>query len=187
MTIKIIACISSNSGLGMNDGSLLFHIKEDLQKFKNITSEEKGSILLFGRKTFDSIISLRGKPLPDRLSVVLTRDANYKSKYGEQVYTDLTRLINHSKTLTDKDKTIFICGGGELYSQLLEFSDEILLTIVNKHVEADVYYPMELQESLNFVEVETSEDFYSEKYNAYYKFVRYVKDNNLEEGEMEVD
>ena len=182
MSIVIIANISSNSGIGKTNGDLLFHIKEDMNFFRDTT---KGNVVLFGRKTFDSIISLRGKPLEGRINAILTNNENYESKYGEQVYTDLNRIINHSKTLTENDKTIYVAGGMEIYKSLLPHCDEVLLTHVNKHVEADIYYPIELQEELGFKAVKESEDFYSEKYDAYYKFVRYVKDNIMEGGEAD--
>lgn len=181
--INAIACVSSDSGLGRTDGSLLFHIKNDLQRFKELTLNNH---VLMGRKTFDSIVEMRGgKLLPNRHTAIITRNKDYKSKYGEHVYTDLSRIINHAKTLTDKDKTIWICGGGELYSEMLEHCSEIYLTHVNKHIEGDdiIYYPMQKQIDLGFIPVETSEDFWSDKYQCYYKFVRYEKPNKTDEGD----
>lgn len=181
MTITIIAAISSNAGLGKNNGDLLFHIKEDLQRFKNIT---EGNLIVLGRKTFDSIISMRGEPLPKRINCVLTRDDSYESKYGELVYNSVERIINHHKTMGDKDKKVFVCGGSEVYKQFLPYTNEVLLTHVNKHVEGtEVFYPIELQDSLGFVPIEESEEHYSEKYDAYYKFVRYIRPQNEEGGE----
>jgi len=181
MDLKIIACISSNSGLGKNNGELLFHIKEDLQRFKEITSEN-GSIVIMGRKTFDSIVKLTGGALKDRINVVLTRDENYESKYGELAYNSVDRIINHHKTMVDSDKKIFVIGGEEIYNIMLPFASEAILTIVNKHVEeADAFYPIDLQDSLGFVPIEQSEDFYSDKYECYYKFVRYVRDESKQQ------
>ena len=181
MTIKLIACISSNSGIGMNDGRLLFHIKEDMQNFKKIT---KDSIVVCGRKTFDSIIEKNGKPLPDRVNVVLTRNKDYTPKFGEFVFHDVEKILKHHETMGDKDKCIYVIGGAEVYRELLPYASEVLLTIVNKHVdEAEILYPMKLQESLDFIVADESEEYYTEKYDAYYKFVRYVKDGATEEGE----
>jgi|SRR6185312_12162420 len=172
MAISVIAAISSNAALG-NDNELLFHIKEDLKRFKELT---KNQIVIQGRKTFDSIVKMNGRPLPNRLNVVMSRDENYESRYGEQVYTSIDRIINHHETMGDKDKKIFVIGGEQTYKLFLPYTTEIFLTHVNKHVaEVDSLYPLQLQEELGFYPVETSEDFYSEEYDAYYKFVRYVK------------
>lgn len=178
MTISIIAAISSNAALG-NNNELLFHIKEDLQRFKRLT---EGQIVIMGRVTFDSIIEMNGKPLPNRINVILTRDENYESKHGEQAYTSIDRIINHHKTMGDKDKKVYICGGEQIYKEFLPYADEILLSIVNKHIEeVDAFYPIEIQDELGFVAVE-EEEFYSDKYEAYYKFVRYTKPEEIEGG-----
>jgi dihydrofolate reductase len=179
MTITLIACISSNAALG-NNNKLLFNIKEDLQRFKRLT---KNQIVVMGRKTFDSIIEMNGKPLANRINVVLTRDENYESKHGEQAYTSIDRIINHHKTMGDKDKKVYVIGGSEVYRELLPFADEILITHVNKHIEeADTFYPIYLQDELGFTPIEESEEYYTEKYDAYYKFVRYTKSEDVMEG-----
>lgn len=179
MTIAIIACISSNGALG-NDNKLLFNIKEDLQRFKQLTGD--GNIVVQGRKTFDSIIEMNGKPLPNRINVILTRDEEYESKHGELAYTSVDRIINHHKTMGDKDKKVYVIGGEEIYKEFLPFAAEIMLTIVNKHIEeADAFYPVDLQDELGFTPTE-EEEFYSDKYDAYYKFVRYAKAKDTAEG-----
>lgn len=172
MTISIIAAISSNSGLGYK-GNLLFNIKEDLQHFQK---ETMGHNAIFGRKSFEEITRIHGKGLSGRTNIVLTRNTEYVPKHGEFVFNSINRIISHHETNTDMDKKIVFCGGESVYRDSLPFADEVILTHVNKHVEdVDAWYPMELQEALNFQPVETSEDFYSEKYDAYYKFVRYTR------------
>jgi dihydrofolate reductase len=173
MSITLIAAISSNAGLGKTNGELLFHIREDMKFFRDKT---EGQICVFGRRTFESIISMRGEPLPKRTNCILTRDENYESLHGELAYNSIERIINHSQTLSTKDKKIMVCGGSEIYKLFMPYADEILLTHINRHVEdASVFYPMESQESHGFMPVEESEEYYTEKYDAYYKFVRYVR------------
>lgn len=173
MTISIIAAVSSNSALGYK-GELLFNIKEDMKHFQK---ETMGNVVVFGRKSFEEIVRIHGKGLSGRVNVVLTRDESYEPKHGEIVFNDIEKIINHHKTNNVDDKKIMICGGSSVYSSFLPYADEIILTHINKHVEeADTFYDLDLQESLGFCPVEESEELYSEKYDAYFKFVRYKKE-----------
>lgn len=182
--ISLIACISSDSGLG-NGNALLFNIKRDLKRFRELT---EGQIVVMGMRTFESIIEMNGKPLPGRTNVVLTRNKEYRPKYGEFVFHDVESILKHCKTMNNEvDKKVYICGGGQVYSSFLVHADEILLTIVNKHVEATAFYPMETQIDLGFYPIKESEDFYSEKYDAYYKFVRYIKNTSIESRGVKVE
>lgn len=173
--LEIVACISSNGGLGYHNGDLLFRIKEDLKRFKEITSQGGCNIVVMGRKTFESIVEMNGKPLPNRINVVLTRNVDYKPIHGEFVFHDIKSIINHCETLSDKDKKVFIVGGEEVYRQLISHVDRASITHVNKHVEdAEVFFPSEALEK-DFVAERISEDFYNSEYDAYYRFVDYKK------------
>lgn len=177
--IRLIACVSKNMGLGVED-KLLFEIKDDLRRFQQLT---KGNIVICGRKTFDSIIKRNGKPLSNRVTVVLTRNKKYEQQFNEFVFHDVDHILKGIKTMNDKDKDVYIIGGSEIYSIMLPYCDEILLTIVDKHVEeVDTFYPMSLQEELGFEAVE-SEEYYSDKYDCKYNFTRYIKSaTSKEEG-----
>ena len=59
--INIIAAIGKNRELG-KDNKLLWHIPQDLKRFKLITNKHT---VIMGRKTFESI----GRPLPNRLNI----------------------------------------------------------------------------------------------------------------------
>lgn len=171
--MNLIVCVSRNYGLGMSNGDLLFHIEEDLARFKKKTS---GGVVVMGMKTFQSIIDMNGKPLPKRTSVVLTRKKKYKSKYGEIVFNNVESIVNHCKTLTDKDKEVWVCGGAEIYRQLLPHVEKVHMTMVYKDTpESEIYYPMDAQESLGFYPENSSEEFYSEKYDVRYKFITYKR------------
>ncbi|MDR1406311.1 MAG: dihydrofolate reductase, partial [Prevotellaceae bacterium] len=65
MVLSIIAAVSRNRAIGKGN-QLLWHISEDLRYFKQITL---GHAVIMGRKTFESI----GKPLPDRMNIVISR------------------------------------------------------------------------------------------------------------------
>ena len=128
--MKLIACVDSNFGLGLN-GQLLFHIDEDLKQFRELTLN---NTVIMGRKTFESI----GKPLDNRRNIVLSKSlANIE---GIEVANDLDALYNLLNTdCTQISTDIFVIGGGEVYSQLLPYSSEIYLTIVDESKIADTY------------------------------------------------
>ena len=67
--LSIIVAVAENNIIG-GDNKLLWHIPEDLKRFKSITS---GNTIVMGRKTFESLPGV----LPNRKHVVITRDKNY--------------------------------------------------------------------------------------------------------------
>ena len=69
--MKAIVCVDSNWAIG-NQNSLLFNIKEDMARFKDITI---GKTIVYGRKTLESFPGM--KPLPGRKNIVMTRDFNH--------------------------------------------------------------------------------------------------------------
>ena len=72
--ISLIAAVSKNGVIGV-DNKLPWHLPEDLKRFRELT---RGKTVLMGRKTFESILGYSGgKPLPNRVNVVVTRDQNY--------------------------------------------------------------------------------------------------------------
>ena len=99
MKISIIAAIGKNRELG-KDNKLLWHISEDLKRFKQITS---GHPVIMGRKTFESL----GKPLPNRLNIVITRDINYKIE-GVAVVNSLEKALECVEVLSIKYKVLSI-------------------------------------------------------------------------------
>ena len=72
--MNAIAAVSLDWGIG-RDNQLLFHIKEDMKRFRSLTS---GGVVLMGRKTLDSMPG--GKPLPNRRNIVITRHSRYTGR-----------------------------------------------------------------------------------------------------------
>lgn len=140
--ISIIAAIGKNRELG-KDNKLLWHIPEDLKRFKKLT---EGHAVIMGRKTFESL----GKPLPNRINIIITRDKSYKiskfdvSKHRIYIVHSLEEAISFVKSQlfpTTKDE-VFVIGGGEVYRQALPLADKLYLTIVDADCpEADTYFP----------------------------------------------
>ena len=126
--ISIIAAVASNGVIG-GSNRLLWHISEDLKRFKAITS---GHPVVMGRKTFESL----GRPLPNRTNVVITRNSAYSAE-GVRVVASLEEAI----ALFSGDEEVFVIGGGEIYTQALPIADKLYLTIVEYPYKGDTMFP----------------------------------------------
>jgi len=161
-TITIIAAIANNNALG-KDNDLIWHLPADLKRFKKVTS---GHHILMGRNTFESI----GKPLPNRTTVIITRNSEYKAT-GCIVVDSIEKAIEVAK----EDEQIFIIGGAQIYKQTIASNlvDQLDITKVHHAFDADVYFP-EIDTTI-WKEI-SSEDFDADEKNKYdYSFIRYKK------------
>jgi len=132
-TINLIAAIGENRELG-KDGRLLWHISEDLKRFKSLT---QGQIVLMGRKTFASI----GRKLPGRVNIIISRQKDFKAD-GCLIFHSLDQGLKVAKKISqEKSKEIFIIGGESIYKQTITQADLLYLTIVEGKFNADVYFP----------------------------------------------
>jgi dihydrofolate reductase len=138
--ICIVVAIGNNRELG-KDGKLLWHIPDDLKRFKALTM---GHPIIFGRKTFESVLGYnKGKPLPERTNIVVTRDQEY-SYEGILVAHSLEEAIQKAGEIDSEE--IHIGGGAQLYEQVLPQTDKLFLTLINDDKEADTFFPPYEQE-----------------------------------------
>lgn len=136
--ISIVVAIGNGQrwkGALGKDGKLLWHIPEDLQRFKRITLDHP---IIMGRKTFESIVAILGKPLPQRTNIVVTRDPAWQYE-GVLVAHSLEEAIERAKELDQEE--IFIGGGGEIYKAALPYVDKLYLTLIDDDKEGDSYFP----------------------------------------------
>ena len=115
------------------DNQMAWHIPADFKHFREIT---QGGVVVMGRKTFESIVSIIGKPLPDRTNIILTRQADYRAPDGVFVYTSLDKILEDFK-----DKELWSIGGGEIYKETLPYADKLFLTEVHQAVPGDAFFP----------------------------------------------
>lgn len=158
--LTIIAAVAKNNALGKNN-QLIWHLPADLKRFKKITS---GHHVIMGRKTFESL----GKPLPNRTTIIITRNTNFKAA-GCIIVNSLTEAVK----IAAIDENPFILGGAEIYKQAMDVADILDLTIVHKEFDADVFFP-EIDPT---IWKETSrEDLKADDKNKYdYSFVTFKK------------
>lgn len=163
MILSLISCIDTNMGIG-NNGDLLFKNKEDMQFFKQHTISKP---VIMGKHTYQSI----GKPLANRVNIVLTSDSTYNPHPEVFVRHNLTEVLHEFRN----EKEIVVIGGQQLYTTLLPLADRLYLTKVHHEFEhVDTYFPV-----IN--EDEWSEYFFkegSEKSKYEYTFHVYKKKAN---------
>ena len=128
--VNIVVAVTSKDAAIGNGSELLFHIQDDLRRFKILTM---GHPLIFGRKTFESI----GRPLPGRTNIIITRNTDFRAE-GCIVVTSLEEAVEKASEL---DSEVFIGGGGEIYRQALPFTNKLYLTIVDSELEGNVFFP----------------------------------------------
>lgn len=107
------------------DGQMPWHLPNDLKYVKQLTT---GHTVVMGRKTYESI----GRPLPNRLNVVLTRDRTFSVPGVE---------IVHSKEEVFSLGDVFILGGAHVYAQFLEEADRLYITELDLETEGDTFFP----------------------------------------------
>jgi dihydrofolate reductase len=112
------------------DGKIPWRLPEDFRWFKYKTM---GSALIMGRKTYEAI----GEPLPGRRTVVISRSD--LSIPGVEVCHDISQLP--SERLGAADAVWWICGGAQIYEQLMPQTFFIYLTRVKREAEGDTFFP----------------------------------------------
>ena len=130
MRLTLIAAASENNVIG-KDNAIPWTLPED---FKHMRSLTDGKPLIMGRKTHESI----GRPLPNRLNIVVTHDAGREFP-GCVAVTSLEEGI--AKAEQSGAGEAFIFGGERLYRDALPVADRIELTRVHAQVEGDAFFP----------------------------------------------
>ena len=96
--ISLIVAMTENGVIG-RDGAMPWRASADLRRFRRLTM---GHHLVMGRKTYESI----GRPLPGRVSIVLSRSACYS-----EADVRVARSLEEALQVAAHDKEIFITGG----------------------------------------------------------------------------
>lgn len=134
--ICAVVAIGKNRELG-KDGKLLWHIPDDLKRFKELT---RGHPVIMGRKTFESIVGYLGGPLPERTNIVISRHIDLVGRYaGVMVVASLEEALEKAKEIDSEE--IHIGGGAQIYEQALPIIDKLYLTLIDAEGDADIFFP----------------------------------------------
>jgi dihydrofolate reductase len=130
LIISIIVAVDEKNGIGKS-GGLPWRLPSDLKRFKKITM---GHHLLMGRKTYETI----GRPLPGRVMIIVTRKKDYHPE-GCIIVNSIEEGIDHANRKNESE--LFIIGGGEIFTETIEFAGKIYLTTVHADTMADIFFP----------------------------------------------
>jgi len=198
MTVKLIAAHDKNMGIGYKNDLLwpMGSQKDDMKRFKDLTM---GHPVIMGRKTWESIPK-KYRPLPGRLTIVLSRDEEYCAEengsihaaayYMSSLEAALTFCTNLSQKVVGMPlgdriarqafdfSSVWICGGGSIYKEALTkgLVDELFLTKIRADFnDVDTV----LYQSNDFF-LKSMERFPADDRNEHaYEFCRMVKDMSL--------
>jgi dihydrofolate reductase len=125
--LSIIVAIDRQRGIGLRN-QLPWHLPEDLAHFKRLTT---GHPIIMGRKTFDSI----GRPLPNRRSIVITRDGAWQREG-----VDVVHSLDEAVALVG-DAPAFIIGGAQVFDAALAVADRLIVTEIDGQFACDTFFP----------------------------------------------
>jgi dihydrofolate reductase len=126
MALRAIAAMSLNRVIG-KDGKIPWHVPEEMAWFKKMTM---GGAVLMGGKTYDSL----GGPLPNRRNLVATRGGRIAA--GVEIVSNLETFRPD-----DYPGDIWVIGGAEIYREMLPRCEELYLSVIQRNVEGDVFFP----------------------------------------------
>jgi dihydrofolate reductase len=131
MALHLIFARARNGVIGVNN-QLPWHLPEDLMHFKRATL---GSPVIMGRKTWDSLPP-KFRPLPGRLNVVVTRQANWQAEGALRASS-----ITEAMTLCPTDSDAWVIGGAEIYAQAMPWASTAVVTEIDQDFAGDAFAP----------------------------------------------
>lgn len=135
LPVSLIVAATRNQVIG-RDNHMPWHLPADLRYFKQRTL---GKPIIMGRKTWESL----GRPLPGRLNLVITRQAD-TTLDGAEVFTDLQAAIERGQEWAREQGVdeVMVIGGGQLYQQALALTQRVYLTRIDLELEGDTFFPV---------------------------------------------
>lgn len=127
--ISLIAAMDRNRVIGA-DGDLPWHLPADLRWFRQHTL---GKPVIMGRRTWASI----GRPLPERLNIVLTGDHGFTADGATVVHS-----FEDALTVAGDAPEVMVIGGGVLFAETIHLADRLYLTVVEGEFDGDTWFPL---------------------------------------------
>lgn len=134
LPLCLIAAFAENRVIG-RDNQMPWHLPADLKHFK---AKTLGKPIIMGRKTWDSL----GRPLPGRLNLVVSRQADLQLQ-GAEVFASLDAALVRAEQWAREQgaNELMLIGGGQLYEQGLSRAERLYLTRVALAPEGDAWFP----------------------------------------------
>ena len=160
--LSIIVAIANKNVIG-KDNQLIWHLPEDLKRFKEITTGHK---MIMGRKTFESL----GRVLPNRKHIILCNDMQMNiDDENVEILDDISKLDKY----INSDEECFVIGGATIYKLLMPYANKMYITKINQDFEGDVWFP-EIKEDA-WQEISREKGLKNEENPFDYDYITYIK------------
>ena len=160
--VSILVTVDKNWGIGL-DNKALITIPDDVKFVRNTTA---GCTIIIGKHTLESMFA--GKALPNRKTIVVTRDTSYKPDGALVVQTPEEAFELAKNEMQD----IFILGGEQVFKNLLNYCDEAYVTWIDYKYAADAFFP-NMDKMPEWVLTDESEE--QTYFDTIYYFKHYVR------------
>ncbi|WP_254840287.1 dihydrofolate reductase [Natronomonas marina] len=138
MKVVLVAAVAENGVIG-SDGGMPWHYPEDLRQFKETTM---GHPVVMGRRTYESIASRLGGPLPGRTNVVLSRQDSLDLPEGAVHARSIDEALSAAEAALDDDReAVYVVGGATVYEEFLDRADELRITEIPESPDGDTRFP----------------------------------------------
>ncbi len=128
--LSIIVAKAKNNVIG-KDNQLLWHIPDDLKRFKKFTT---GHTIIMGRKTFKSL----EKILPNRKHIVFTQNPDFKV---DDENVKVVHSMLQIQEYIENDEEAFVIGGAIIYNLLMPYVKKMYITEIDKDFDGDAFFP----------------------------------------------
>lgn len=129
---------------------------------KHFATVTKGHTVIMGRNTYESILGYLGKPLPNRVNIVVTHNMDFTAS-GCTVVHSLEEALKAASLLppilakeglgvvttppsapllrNGGEEEIFVIGGSQLYAEALPKTDKVYRTLIHTTLDGDAFFP----------------------------------------------
>lgn len=135
MDVSLIAAMTPGTHVIGKDNSIPWKVPSDLKRFKELTT---GKPVIMGRKTYESIIEFLGKPLPNRINIVISSQRVFEAP-GCVVANSVTKSVKLCEEM-GYDR-VFVIGGAEIYKQAIHIANEMLISFILGPYDGDTIFP----------------------------------------------
>ncbi len=130
--LHLIFARAANGVIG-KDNALPWHLPEDMAHFKRTTL---GCPVIMGRKTWESLPA-RFRPLPGRLNIVVTRDAQWQADGAARAGS-----LEDAVALCPPDADAWVIGGAQIYAAAIDLASTAVVTEIAQDFEGDAFAPV---------------------------------------------
>ena len=149
--ISMISAVAQNGVIGANN-DMPWSVSTDLKFFRQTTT---GKPVIMGRRTFQSICTTLGKPLPNRTNIVITRDTSFSHEDEAvlvvQSFADALTVANEV-ALSDGVEEIMVVGGGQIYREAMPQASTLYITRIHAEPEGDTKFPEIIADEWDLIE-----------------------------------